>query len=206
MGNNKFRILFKSVVWPSVLMTAVGCSSASVRVDSEPAGADVALSISGQPARLLGKTPYTADAAMLNNSESAQIVVTKPGFKTESILIPPTTFAKSSAVFVKLEANPDAPSCTVQEEALQRVGRGVAEAQAAIRMKNYDQAETLLKSLASQYTTLAVLQDLVGNVYYLKRDFDRALAAYRRSNELSPNNPETVRMIKKLEELKGAPQ
>lgn len=162
------------------------------------------VAVQGQTPRKLGVTPYTISSQDQGDKSSAlQLTVSKDGFAGESIWLPPSATGRSGTLFVKLDQGKLPAACQNQEAALEKVGRGVAEIQYQIKQKNLEGAERMINQLTSEYQNVSVLFDLLGNVYYLRKDIDRALTAYRRSLAIAPNNSETGRMIKKLEELRG---
>jgi tetratricopeptide (TPR) repeat protein len=188
----------------AILLFLTACQSQSFRVDSEPAGADVFISSQGQTPRKLGVTPYAIQASdQGDKTQAIQVIVSKDGSGSESVLLPPAAMGRAGGMFVRLESMKVPISCQNQEVALEKVARGVAESQYQIKIKNLDQAERTLNALAAEYANVSVLHDLLGNVHFLRKDIDRALSSYRRSQAIAPNNSETTRMIKRLEELKG---
>lgn len=107
----------------------------------------------------------------------------------------------SVARFIFNWMRPFCPTCKKQDESLQKVSRGVAEVRSQIASERLDQAESTLTMLTAEFSGVSVLYDLMGNVYYLRKDLNNALIQYRRSYELNSNNAETARMIKKIESL-----
>jgi predicted negative regulator of RcsB-dependent stress response len=77
----------------------------------------------------------------------------------------------------------------------------VAQVQSLIQRKELDQGLSTVNTLLSSYPNISTLYDLQGNIYYLRKDIDRALASYKRANAITPNS-ETNRMISKLQELR----
>lgn len=184
----------------------LGCGTSSIRIESEPSDADVTLFVVGNPPKLVGKTPMILTDEMLGSTSKAfQIGIQKVGHRSENIALPESFGARAANVNFRLR--PDAPKdntmCTIQNEAYQKLARGIAENQALIKNKSFDEAEARLVALASQYPTVAVIYDLLGNVYYINRQFEKALVAYKRANELAPDGIETQRMIRKLSSIRG---
>jgi cytochrome c-type biogenesis protein CcmH/NrfG len=86
---------------------------------------------------------------------------------------------------------------------MSEMARGVAEAQRLLMKKDLAGAETQLQQLVARYPHVSVAHDLLGNVYYLKKENAKALKAYKRSLELWPHNPETKGMVETLEKIVG---
>ncbi len=182
----------------------VGCQSQTLKIESEPAGADVLVSVQGQTAKKVGITPYVMQASEQGDrSQAMRLVVSKDGFGADSVLLPPSSVGRSGTVFMKLDQSKLPAACVNLEAALEKVSRGVADAQYQIKLKNLDQAERQLVQLVDEFQNVSVLHELLGNVYYLRKDIDKALASYRRSQAIAPNNSDTGRMIKRLEESRG---
>lgn len=195
---------FRVIVTGSTVGVLAGCQSQAFRVDSDPAGADVFISSQGQTPRKLGVTPYVIQSGdQGDKSQALHVTVSKDSYGSESVLLPPAAMGRSGGLFVKLDGFKLPAACQNQEAALEKVARGVAESQYQIKLKNLDQAERSLNTLVTEYPNVSVLHDLIGNVHFLRKDIDRALASYRRSQAIAPNNTETGRMIKRLEELRG---
>lgn len=180
------------------------CSSPQLVVETDPPGADVSISLPGQAPRKVGSSPYTLSATDINDRGSAlHILVSKEGFLTNSVMIPPTLTSRAGKVNFKLEEQVLPSQCLKQTDALNNVGRSVAEAQSLIRVKNLDAAEKLMTNLNVQYPGLSVTYDLLGNIYYLRRQFDKALLAYKKSLSLAPENANTQTIIKQIEGIQG---
>ena len=62
-----------------------------------------------------------------------------------------------------------------------------------------------VNSMITDYPYVAVLHTLLGNTRYLAKDFRQAYAAYTRALELDPENLETRKMVKKLDQMVAPP-
>lgn len=184
------------------LLTAglFGCASNQLRVESDPPEAHVVLSVQGQSPRTVGVTPITIP---LPDKMGFEILVQKEGYFPNRVILPAGPIPAQSEIFVSLDRQ-ITQGDDRRTELLQRVAQGVAEAKSLIDRREYDLAEMRLRSLSDEYPSVSVFQDLLGNVYFLKRDFSRALAAYRRSENLNPDNPDTKNMIRRIESLTQA--
>ena len=189
----------------TALLCAAGCASNQVRVESDPAGADIYLVGANQMATKIAKTPATLDDVTAAGafSTDVQVRIVKEGFESESIWIPKTSMGLRASYFAKLRENAIEKACSNQIESLSNLAKGVAEAQNSLFRKDYDQAERQLKSLTERFTTVAILYDLLGNLYYLRKDLERALEAYKLSAKIQPGKTETDRMIQKINAIRG---
>ncbi len=179
------------------LLSTLGCSSSTLRVESTPDGADVYAQVPGQTRKKIGQTPLNINESTVGSNQDAfQISITKNGYSTESVLVPPTIFSRSSSIQAQLVESNSA-SKTLSDQALQSVARSVALAQSYIMSKDYSMAEQILIQASSQYPGVATLQELLGNVYYLKRDLSKALTYYKQAYDMNPST-DTQRMINKI--------
>lgn len=186
----------------SALFVFFGCSSGTIQVTSQPDGADVYVSSSSQPSKKLGLTPLTlTEAQVANSNEPFQITITKQGFESSNTLVPATTLSRNVTLSARLQ-DLSGGKTGESTESLQKVASQVAQTQNLIRSKDYLQAEKNLLFLISQFSNVATFHELLGNVYYLKKDTTAALASYKKANELAPGNPDTLRIINKLQILK----
>jgi len=183
------------------LVLVFGCSTGTLRVESAPESADVFVNVQGQAPRKVGQTPMNIiESTLAIGNEPFQITVQKEGYQSENILIPATSLSRATVIQMKLKENSNSNKA-MNDQTLQRVASAVAQAQSLIKAKDYESAERSLTNVSSQFPGVSTLHELLGNVYYLRRDLQRALASYRRAYELNPSNPDTQRMIGKIEEI-----
>lgn len=196
--------LFLWVFLLSLPLFNTGCGSQGIRVESKPSGADVTLILKGQSAKKVGQTPLLlTEKEMESTKDSFQLVISSKGHNPQAILVPPTVISRSGSVFFDLEESILPIACTNQDVAISKAARGVAESLGYISQKKYDQAETLLTTLTVEFSNLSILHDLLGNVFFLQKKFDRALESYRRSAQINPGNSEVLKIIQKLEAMKS---
>ncbi len=186
-------------------LALTGCASGVIRVESEPGEAQVSVVRPGGVLQPLGKTPLDVESSVVSElySRPVTLQIEKSGYLPESILVPPSTSSVRAAVTMKLRSAPIPAGCAEGEAALSEVSQGVAEILRMTNRRDYDSAERLGNALLSKYPKTSPLYDLMGNLFYLRRESGRALDYYRRSNQLAPNNRETLRMIEKLETIRG---
>ncbi|MCB0412766.1 MAG: tetratricopeptide repeat protein [Bdellovibrionales bacterium] len=189
----------------SIFFLITGCSVGVMNIQSSPEGADVYLQAGSQQPNKIGQTPMNISSQTVNSLpvDSFKIQVKKEGFDTETFVIPKIMFSSSIDISTKLKEDTLAESCKDQNSAIEKAVRSVALVQFHIQQKNYLQAESVLSSLILEFPNNSVLYDLQGNVYYLQKNVDAALTAYKQSLKLNPNNPSTRRMVNKLEIIGG---
>lgn len=194
-----------SLLLACVLLSAC-VSSPSLRVQSDPEGADVTIiSGSGVPLKV-GKTPLeikrTDNLELFN--DTAQVQVSKEGYSPQLALIPKLGLLGATGRLSFNLAETALPKvCSQQEESFNDIARGVAEVANLTQKKRFAEAGSTVLALTAKYPSVSVLYDLQGNVFYLQKDLQRALEAYRRSNSIAPNNLQTSRMIERIQQLQG---
>lgn len=194
----------------------------TINLVTYPESADVFLS-QGTNKQLLGKSPVKIDlsSVMAPNNPFILIEVKKDDFQTQTLTLPrelqsfnheiklsliPTEISKQTIIQQQKEASENAgkEKCeAVSQETLKNLAQGVAIVQALILRQDYELANVRLATLMTDFPNISVLHDLMGNVYYMRRDYNHALESYRRSLEINPQNTTTAEMVKRLENLTG---
>ncbi|OFZ82445.1 MAG: hypothetical protein A2583_03870 [Bdellovibrionales bacterium RIFOXYD1_FULL_53_11] len=179
-----------------------GCASSMV-VESSPDNAEILMRRENDVPLKIGKTPMTLTREVAPGifSDSVELYVAKDGYQVERILIPQSRFGVRSRWSVSLQ--PSMGDGKNLQSLYTGLAQGIAEAQKEIYLKNYRQAETKISTLLARYPNVSVLYDLLGNIYYMQKDLDKALDAYRRSVALTPDNHETSGMIDKIARIRG---
>jgi tetratricopeptide (TPR) repeat protein len=203
----KYEQIEKIFLLLLTLTIAAGCASSRLMVETDPPGADVFAFLPGQAPKKVGVAPYTiSDTDVPDRNASVQIVVSKEGYLPNSVLLPPAMLGRAGKVNFKLEQQVLPKQCTSQTESLNKLGRAIAEAQSMIKSKQLDQAEKIMTEMIVEYPGISVVYDIIGNIQYLRRDFEKALSAYKKSRALAPDNAKTQRMIQQIESLRGGPK
>ncbi|PIU00272.1 MAG: hypothetical protein COT74_04885 [Bdellovibrionales bacterium CG10_big_fil_rev_8_21_14_0_10_45_34] len=196
--------LFKLSRALTCLLILPNCSSPQFVVDSEPNGAQVVVTSDSHSPQMIGSTPITTSpSAFASGSSSTIVEIKKAGFVSRLVHLPETTFSRSTHIKVKLTEDRVPASCENQNLAVRDVSRGIARAQSLIASKKMDEAMNLLKNLIARFPENPVLYDLIGNIYYMQRELQLALSAYKKSNQIEPGNSETENMIEKIKLISG---
>ncbi len=191
----KLNLTLKNFI---LLFLMAGCTSSTLKVESDPSDAEVHYILSGQAPRRLGKTPLTVSPP---SNKPYQIGISKENFETSYVVLPSSLTSDTTEVFIILKESVTGSQANLSKESINKVVRGVAESQKLIKNKDYEQAESLLLALKGEFSFVSVIYDLLGNVYYLKKDIPKALDSYKKSSQLQPGNPDTDRMIRRLEQM-----
>jgi hypothetical protein len=182
----------------------IGCAGKQISIESDPVGADVFVFTPGQAPKKVGQTPYAlTEKDISDRSSPIQIQASKDGYQSTSVIIPSSVSGYLGKISFKLEAPTLPNQCLNQTEALNKVARAVAEAQSLMKSKQYDLAEKIMSDMIVSYPGLSLVYDILGNIYYLRREFDKSLNAYKKSRSLSPENAKTQRMIQQIEDIKS---
>ena len=185
----KFRILF---IFPLAVLFSACSSNSELRVESNPAGADVIVIDNSKSPKKMGVTPLVLNRdntpQLFNNP--IQVNVSKDGYKSQSVFIPETSMHAQGQLVVQLN----------REEAtlVNSTSAAVAEIQRLVFKKKYPEAERMLQDTLVKSPSVAVLHSLLGNVYYLEKNISRALESYRHAQALDPSNGEVEKLIQKL--------
>lgn len=181
-----------------------GCASGGLRVSSNPEQADVVVIRENGTAEKVGQTPLQIDERQISGSgKYITIVISKEGHQSESFVVPMAATGSLIQVNTKLREVTLPPICLNQSVAIDKISRGIADVQALIKQRNLAEAQGKINSLLTEYSNVSVLYDLLGNVHYMNRNLDAALASYQKSLNIDPTNADTQRMAKKLSEIVG---
>lgn len=203
MVQEDFMKSFRTMMFFCLGLSLGGCVSSSLRVDTFPPGADVYIKSDNKPPRKVGQSPVEINATDLAmTSDSFVVSLEKPGFKTENIYFASKALPYKGEISTNLKEEFAGAGTLNIQTSMEEIARGVAQVQNFLRGKDYDQALNTLSQLISKYPSIATLYGLEGNIYYLQKNIDRALTSYQKANKLAAN-PETDRMIDRLEELRG---
>lgn len=182
-----------------------GCATSTLKVSSLPEGADVSIIAPDRAPVKIGKTPLEIESRNYPElfQESVQVQVAKDGHSPLTVLVPRLPNGGTGRINLNLQQSELPKVCQNQSDSINLLAKGIADSASLVQRKKMDEAVRLLEDLSSKFGTVPVVHDLLGNVYYLQRNMDRALDSYRRSNKLNPNNIDTIRMIERIEQLQG---
>lgn len=206
------KILAWSGLWFGLLLNA--CAASRLTVEAVGGPAEVYVITSSGTERSLGPTPLNIELdSLFEAGQPAAHLEVRKGTKRHSVLVPKSRLSAEAKISVAFPAEEEIASPLKQEtkplECPQQVNctqlaRGIAEAQDLIMQKKYDLAEAKLLYLSGQYSLVSVILDLLGNVYFLKKDLQAALDSYQRSLNLEPENTETQRVVMRIKGMLGS--
>lgn len=188
----------------NILPFLFSCSSYSlIRIKTNPENAQISLRTSDGEMKVLGRGNIEMSSQQFFSlgSRMAKLEVTKENYKTQSLYVVQGKAAESYEIFVKLDREmEDARSSEIRTR-MEKLGKLLAKASNAIHSRRYSEAEITLNNLASEYSSISVVYDLLGNLNYLQKNMKAALGYYQRSYEINPENIETKNMIDRLSRI-----
>ena len=176
------------------------CSNiSSVSVNSVPTGAKISAIDEAGNVEDIGVTPnvYPLEKFFKGGEQFKEIIVSKDRHISERVLVPRPKYStkyKFSWKLLKLEQFEEKFLLKDQE----KLAGAIASAYGSISRKDYLRAESILNQALNDFSGVSVLYDLMGNLQYLKKDYKKAYAFYKKSASYNPNNSETQKMIEKL--------
>ncbi len=215
------------------ILFLLGCSSAqTIKVNSNPPGADVYIKMLGRGERKnVGKTPMVQEslATVMQGPVSGAIYIEieKENYQPATILV---TDTGSSSLEVSQElkplakdassaqnkdkdskdsknnqngkdgTSPDGAASTVLNSLdLNKGLEDLFEAQRLARVGRLEDALKLLDDVGKGYPQLAAVHEMKGGIFYLQKDYKRALDEYKKTVSLNLDNVTAQQMIKRLE-------
>jgi len=146
----------------------------------------------------VGKTPFQIDMESLvsryTKSNNFIIKLKKDGYEEYRLL---TTKLGSSDL--ELNVGLEIAKNTRMTKHVDDYVTGLFEAQRLIRAKSYDEALKKLDKLESEYSQFSSVFEIKAGLFYIQRDFTKALSYYRKAFGINPDNLEAYRMMNYLE-------
>lgn len=143
----------------------------------------------------LGKTPYEAklsDLGQAANSGPIVLQIRKQGYLSQSLYVPN---ASGSRLEFNTNLKPVNPG---SYEDMNKIIKLVLQAERQIMLKQFDEAIKSAATIKSMNDNVAAAWEIEGAAYFVKGDLGKAQAAWSRSLEIDPENPDTVKMIETI--------
>ena len=129
-----------------------------------------------------------------------QVILSKEGYDNEKIVLIRPSLEGSITLSVEMLKGGGSVKEALSSVELERLATLIASSQQFFYAKKYSEAENSLKKLIIEFPDVSLSYDLLGNIYYLQNQHEKALGMYRRADEISPRNIERNRMIDKLQQ------
>ena len=104
---------------------------------------------------------------------------------------------------IKLRANLEESKNITMARQFDSTMDGVLEGHRLIRLKNYNEAIKRLSHLERKHPNFSTIYETKGSAYYLKKDFNKSLASYRKAFSVNPKNYDAYTMLNYLEKSLG---
>lgn len=177
--------------------------AAEFKVDSTPPNADIFVrkKLTEAPVKV-GTTPFVGDLDQIkgqyNLPQNFFIELNKEGYKQFNIMLSP--IQKSD---IELNVKLDITENLKLTKKFDEIANNLFEAQRLTRDKNYDGALKELDKAEAMEKDLSIINEMRGGIFYLKKDFNSALGAYRKAFSLNTHNSEAYSMKIYLESTLG---
>lgn len=183
------------------LFLLVSCASGGkFDFQSTPTRADVYVKpIKGGEFKKIGTTPFVINSSKINkenaNSGPIYIELRKSGYKSERILI-----TEMSGVNLTITRELQRKSGLDDQKSINDVIDMMFEVKSLVQANQYDKALKLIDVLKSMVPQVSTVYELEGGIYFIQKDYAKALGSYRLAARYNPKNPENIRMRDLLED------
>ena len=184
-----------------MILMISSCSTVSkVKITSSPEKAEVIVNTNDGETKSLGLTPLEVSGRDIyaNSSRMSVVSINKEGFENQKIFIAQDSSQENYNINVKLKLKTEDLKSQDIKLRQEKLAKSIAVSSNLINSKKYNEAERILLTITQDYPFISVSYDLLGNIYYLRRDLKNALNFYERSFQINPENNETKSMIDKL--------
>ncbi|MCB9084413.1 MAG: hypothetical protein H6624_08710 [Bdellovibrionaceae bacterium] len=188
------------------VVAGMGCTTAKVRIHTNPSGADVFIRPVGE-GRLqrIGQTPLFVDSEELRQkygvAGAVYMEIRKEGHKHDSFFVTELS---------KIDLNVNRDLVPIRDLEQQRWLNGhietLFEVRRLVEAKRYDEAMRIIRKLRDVTPYVATIHELEGGIYLLKGKHRDALDSFRLAMKYNPENPDTVKMVRHLERTLGVPR
>jgi tetratricopeptide (TPR) repeat protein len=185
-----------------IALICVGCASGTVFVDTLPPGGEVYLkSKSNDQYEMVGTAPFQITAAEFREKYAVEgpfgIEGRLSGYMNQSVIVSELPTNSDLNVFLTLKSESEA----MQSMKLNSTMDQIFESQRLVKVGRYDDALVQLNLLQQQNPNLSVIFEMQGGVFYIQKNYPKALDAYEKAARLNPNNLEVASMKKYLEKF-----
>jgi competence protein ComGC len=182
------------------LLLIASCSSVgSLRINTIPENASVNLINSDGSSRELGKTPLSANlSTLMTQGRVSTISIAKEGHQTQQMVLVKDNIKENMEVNIRLQVENENPRVLDARKTQEKLAKSLVHAHHLIIAKRFDEAEQVLKPLMVDFPHVSVSYDLMGSLFYLKKDLRSSLKFYERSLSLNPENMEAKQMVDRL--------
>ncbi len=194
--------LIKYLIMISMMISILlSCSSGQLNISTVPEKVSVKIREEDGQIRDLGTSPVKMESSdFFKASNYIQLVLSKDGYDNEKIVLIKPPLDGSISLSVELIKSSSGVEKALSSAELEKLATLVASSQQLFYAKKYSETEVSLKKLIAEFPDVSLSYDLLGNVYYLQNQREKALGMYKRADQISPRNIERNRMIDKLQQ------
>lgn len=183
-----------------------GCSTGIMMVDSTPPDSEIFVrSRSSENFQLIGKTPYKLSTGELKdkfNVEGAFALQTRhEGYEPQMVFVSEVPPNAEMNLFLNLKTldQKALSEGSGNPEVLNKTLDQLFESQRLVKVGRYDDALIRLDQLAKENPNIAAIYEMQGGVFYIQKNYTKALDSYQKALRLNPENLELVNMKRYLE-------
>lgn len=194
----------KYLLAPLFVAMNFACSSSTVvKIASDPPGAKIFIkSMGSSNSEEFGVTPLTIKgdeiAAKKFKDDRLIVEMKKEGYYANSVLLTETV-----DVDIDISLTLEPYDKLLEAKKYDQVSAKLFEIQRLIRRKNYDEALQVVGGVKKDFPELSVPDELEGSIFYLKKDFQKALQSFNTAYAKNSENNFSLKMKKLLEAKLG---
>jgi tetratricopeptide (TPR) repeat protein len=184
----------KTLVFAILMTLCFGANASELKITSNPEDCEVVVknAQTGQESTL-GKTPYTGNLETISQNVAGSNVfmvqLKKEGFEPMRIIV-----TKVGNTDIVLSANLEISKNITLNRDFDTLAGELFDVQRLIRVKDYDSSLKKLDQLEKKFPHFSVVYEMKGSVFYLTKEYKRALAYYRKAFATNPDNMDAYRM------------
>lgn len=198
----------KLILTPIIILNLVACASGVIVIDTLPPAADIYIKAkTTEDFQLVGKAPYKVTLSEFIEKYKVDgsfgLEARSEGYLPHSALVTEVPQNADVNVFLNLKAEPKLGENKEAEETarLNLVMDQLFETQRLVKVGRYDDALSQLSRLQEKNPSLSAIFEMQGGVYYMQKDYPKALDSYEKAVRLNPSNLEVASMKKYLEKF-----
>ncbi|MGE3975481.1 MAG: tetratricopeptide repeat protein [Bdellovibrionales bacterium] len=187
----------------SVLLLAMACSSAGIKISSEPEGADVVNSTN----EVIGQTPLSVNSDQLTKIQDGSKLVfqlRKSGYQNKSVLLDKVGADEHKFKLDQLSAeNFKSNNLFLYSKPSNKMVREALQIQGLLISKKVDEAAQRINEFQKQYPNIAASYVLLANISAIRNQNAQALQYLMRAQTIDPEDEVVSRMINQIRSTAG---
>lgn len=194
-----FRLLFILLTLFVCQMVTADLWAKDLKVSTYPEASEIFVkALSDSDFKKIGVSPLSIsfDDIVKNftNSDVFIVEIRKDDYKPFRIII-----SEFGSADVELTTRLEAKNDYEMTSSIEEVASEILESQRLVRASKYDEGLEKLRQLEKKYSKVSLISEMQGNIFYLKKDYRKALDAYTTAFLHNPKNLDAYRMKLYLE-------